>query len=287
MDKVPIAPTRKVGLEFEISDINTNLASSIVYEHFSQDYSIWKNIDNIYTKPDLDYSIWNCIGDSTIYNSDGSRCVVSYLDNNGSIKMIDYDSVEDMSKSRGAEIISPPSNDTDQLVNDLYSVLEKIKNNGGKISRNLDNALHIHIDASDLTFEQVRLIPRKCLQFQQELTKLYTFNGMPVPLYTIEQIEELESCIDIESYKKLYFTRHGVINYAHPGHRFVVNIGPWLKNDLNYKTIEFRAFSASENQAYTKSAIDLSIKLMNFLIYDIELTNVSKAVELIENTHHI
>jgi len=258
----------KVGVELEFSDINTYLAINKIKELFGYSVDFCSDYPSHVSKPILDYSKWNCVIDNTIKNSDGSKCSISYV-SDISLVPIPHSSGF-VKKSKGVEVVSPATNNLKLLISDTEKVIELILKNGGKISRNLDNALHVHVDARSLDFLTIKKMPLKILKIQDRLKALTTIDGIPVPTYTSKEAKIFYKSESLEDFYKKYCVgvdgKQRSIN--HYINRRIINLSPWLKQDLNKKTIEFRCFSMSTNIKYIEEAILLSLDIYRYLTDD-------------------
>lgn len=263
---------RLVGIELEISDINTYAAVELLYNYFDLDIKLWENLLGFPDKLKVSYDQWNAVFDSTIKNSDGSICMFTYI-NNGNQQGIKKINLKESSLlSKGVEIISPPTNDYQELavtINDLVNIMLQ---NGAKISKKLNNALHVHVDARDVSFEQIAKVPEKIYNIQKSLEKLLVPDTIPkVYSYTDDDLYRFS----LASSKEELYSEYMIVN-GHPDHplysaRRIINIKPWFVNSIENKTFEFRCFSATDNTEYIREAINLSLSIMDYLLYDISL----------------
>jgi hypothetical protein len=276
---------RKIGVELEFSDINTFEAAKQLSNLFHNDFSLWRDSSSNLKKPILNYSLWNFISDSTIKNTDGTYCLKSYIDDSGSIKNIDINSGLYRDRMSGIEAISPATSNYDKLFSDIGIITDLVLSNGGKIDRSLDNALHVHVDASDIGLDQILRMPRKILKVQNSLEKFFTKNGLMVPLFTEEDVVAIESSKDLDELYANYLTKQGFINVNHPWHRYVINLGPWILKDAEEKTIEFRAYSMSQSLEYIKECVFLSIDIFNYLAFDQDIVDLEDRTRYIESIY--
>lgn len=189
---------------------------------------------------------------------------------------------------KGAEIITPPSNNYSEVLYHLNNIINILISNNGSMKKELDNALHIHVDASDLTFEQIKEMPRKIYNIQDCLTKFYTIDGTPVPLYTKNDIYRLENSHSVEEFYKEYITLNNEeLEHKHNNVkcRRVINLAHWLAKPLENKTIEFRAFSATKNIKYIEECIYLCLDIMDYLVYDKIIDDLEERTGYIESLY--
>lgn len=275
---------RKVGIEFEISDIETYNIAKIVYKHFKYNFLKWNNRTNIIKKSKLNYNIWNVTSDSTIKNSDGSKCMMTvFIDNKLVWARPDHKNIW-----KGGEIITPPSNNYKYILYNLKIIIDILILKGASIKKELDDALHIHVDASDLTFEKIKLMPKKIYNIQNYLIKFFTINGVPIPLYTEDDIYRLENTKSVEEFYKEYIKLDGEeLEHKHENARCrkIINLIPWLINPLENKTIEFRAFSATKNIKYIEECIYLCLDIMDYLVYDKIIDDLEERTRYIESLY--
>lgn len=272
-----------LGIELEYSDIYCKDAQNILEKIFDYSFTEWQNDFKASSKQNLNYLKWNLVTDNTIKNSDGGICSVYSIENNEIIPIKTRD--DHILYTRGAEIVSPKTNDYKKLISQIKIINEEMLKNGAIIDRKLDDALHIHIDANNLSFEQIKQIPIKCLPIQSYLTKLLTFDGIEVPLYTKEDAELFIKCSSIDEMKEIYIAKEGNGQYSinHNLNRRIIDIGPWLRKDYPDKTIEFRAYSMSKNIKYIEECLYLSLDIYEYLINDKPLIDFEKRVDYIES----
>lgn len=274
---------RRVGVELEISDINTYLAVKKIYEYFNLDIDTWINLKGLPYKLEIAYDQWNATFDSTINNSDGSRCMFTYMDNGNQRGIKKQNLLEDSLLSKGIEIVSPPSNDYYKTLNILKDLIDIMILNGASISNKLNDALHIHVDASDLSFKQIKDIPKKIYNIQKPLEKLLVPDTRPkVYSYSLEDIDLLSRSLSEEEFYSQYMIVNGKPDHPLYSARRIINIKPWLSNPIENKTIEFRCFSGTNNILYIKECMHLSLSIMDYLVDDIKIP-----FDLEEKTDHI
>lgn len=272
-----------VGIELEYSDILCNVAQIELEKIFNYPFEEWKNSYSTEDKSKLNYNKWNAVCDNTIKNSDGSRSSLTYIEYG---KKMPISSKEKHFKySKGIEVVSPKTNDYKELILNIEKINTAMLSNGATISRHLDDALHIHIDASNLTIDQIKEIPIKCLSIQKYLTKLLTYDGIEVPLYTEQDAELFKKCDSVDDLKKVYIAKKGNGSYSinHYLNRRIIDIGPWIKKPEHLKTIEFRAYSMSSNIKYIEECLYLSLDIFEYLINDKPLIDFEKRVDYIES----
>lgn len=278
--------SKKIGLELEYSDISTKKAVEIVYKYFNLDISKWDDSRSVLDKISLDYSSWNAVSDLTIKNSDSSKMLSTYFED-GKLKRANPENLEERKKWKGIEVISPPTNSYQQLFSDIESLSSLLVSNGAKISRYLDNALHIHIDASDLNLDQIKKVIERSYKIQGSLKKFYTYNGIPVPEYTDQDIELFKTAETIEDLYRMYFWSDSRLSTTTNNAmvRRVINVGPWLYRNQENKTVEFRCFSNSYNIEYIKEAVFLSLDIFDYLLSGDLNFDIDQRTAYVESLH--
>lgn len=274
---------RLIGLELEYSDILAKDAESSLYSYFGYDFSSWHNCYYGTKKQNLDYSRWNCVTDNTIKNSDGSTCSLTYLDGDKIRPIVARDKFLD--KTRGIEVISPATSNYTKLLEDIDAINKLMLANGAKISSGLDNALHIHIDANDIDFDTIRRIPTRTLSVQDELNKLRTEVGIPIPMYAENEAAIYLKTDSPDSLSSLYTSlgNGAGMSINHYLNRRIIDIGSWLKNEKPLKTIEFRGFSMSGNIRYIEECIKLSLDIFDYLIGNSNWPQTVKSIDYIKS----
>jgi len=280
---------RSFGIELEVSDIKTIDVVNLVYKYQKINVDSWKDIYSVKlgNKPKLDYSIWNVVSDHTIKNSDGSICMKTYIANNGLLKNCSvFDGSKDRYMWKGAELISPIFNSVDNFKKELYKYITLLLNNKAIIKRNLDNALHVHIDISDLTFLDIKKIIPKIYKIQNSFVKFLTIDGLPIPLYTKDSIHKLISSKNEEEFWNIYRNMDGSILHPEASeHRRIIDIGPWFCKSKNFKTIEFRAYSSSTNIDYIVECVKLSLDTVDCLIKNKDMSWIEEKSKFIESIY--
>jgi hypothetical protein len=187
---------------------------------------------------------------------------------------------------KGIEIISPPTNEYNALLIHVENIIKIILDNGGKVKRSFDNAFHIHIDASNLTFEQIKKMPNRIYDIQDSLTKFFTIDGINVPLYTKNEIKDLENIDNKDLYYKRYKrVNDEVIRDFDLRGRKIIDIGPYFYKPTQNKTIEFRCYSMSTNIEYIKECIYLSLDIYNYLLNGTEVLDLENRTKYIESLY--
>jgi hypothetical protein len=256
---------RKVGVEIEVSDIRVVEAARLVFEATDRDFKTWEDRWGPYSKPKLKYDRWNVVSDGSLYNTDGSRCMWTYLEGGQMKKASSSKSSGDRDKWLGAELVSPATEDVDKLVSEMQMLINLLVENGATMTRKNVNAFHVHIDISDLEFENLKRWPRLIYEMQDTFDILST-KWKKRAFYTLEEIERLEQCNDAKKFWEEYRYIKGRIRHGNfDGHRRLLDIGPWFNVEKSYKTIEFRGFSATKNVQHMSSCIKLALDTVEHL----------------------
>jgi hypothetical protein len=275
--------TKLVGIELEYSDIKCSVAQDSLEKIFGYPFDNWINSYGSGKKEKLDYSKWNCVIDNTIINSDGSTCSMNYIQN-GNLEPI-MSKEDHLKYSKGIEVISPPTSDYKKLISEVKKIQSAMFENGATVSRYLDNCMHFHIDANNLTLEQIKNIPIKILPIQEKLDKLRAYEGILMPPYKKEDAEAFTKCNTVEELRDVYICKEKPGSYSinHYLNRRIIDIGPWIKKDFPNKTIEFRGYSMSRNIEYIEECLKLSLDIYEYLVNDTPLVDFENRVDWIDS----
>jgi len=278
---------RTVGIEIELSDIKVVDAARLVYESTGRDFSLWQDRWGPYSKPKLSYDVWNVVSDGSLYNTDGSRCMWTYVDEQGKMcKANPAKSSSNRQKWLGAELVSPALKDVSSLVDSTRTLVGLLVENGATMTRGNVNALHVHVDISDLTFENLIHWPRLIREMQDTFDILST-KWKKRAFYTEEEVYRLEECTDARSFWREYRYIKGSVRHGdYDGHRRLLDIGPWFNPEKSYSTIEFRGYSATKNIDYISSCIDLSLDTVECLRQGRVVPNLLERVEQMEKQYN-
>lgn len=255
----------KVGFELEMSDIKTADAATIVYG----DLLHWKDRYGNCAKPTLTYDRFHVMSDGTLYNSDGTVCMISYRDSEGRLQRANKsEGHPDHLKWKGAELISPAFDwDSAAEVADVFSRCEddyfpKLKKAGAVCKADLNDALHVHLDISALSWTEVRELLLAIVPVQWELSRLKS-EWWGYQLFRDEELESLRTAKTRDEFDARYMTIRGyrgglfLLPRWHDRIRRVVDIGSYLDPDRP-NTIEFRCFRAAMDTAYITECIELA-----------------------------
>jgi hypothetical protein len=259
---------RHVGVELEFADINTYRAAQILNNHFGYNHDEWQDeiFRSIDTTSVFDYSKWNFVSDSSILNSNGTYSARSFIEN-GEVIKADNRIEEHRRKWSGIEVISPKTNSYFKLFENIENVMELMWRNGASVNKSLDTALHVHVDISDLSFEQLKEIPRRIEKIETDLQILST--NVLNPIHSLELVNRLESCSDIDEFCIEYHKVDGgnyFKSFKMTKNRRVINLSPFLFRSQENKTVEYRPFAMSTSVEYVCGCILLSLEITNLLI---------------------
>ena len=259
-----------IGFELEMSDIVTADAAEIVYgnRELLPDYPYG------YVKPRLDYNVWNIVPDGTIVNSDGTKCMKSYIEDGKKLQASNGRLSPDRFKWKGAELVSPVFDDSSKIdYQTLETFLEKFKEYGAIFSGELCNALHIHLDVSKLTPVQVREIVTMIYLYQpylQGLSSSWRGSGQ----FSEEEIQRLWNTSTIEDWWQEYCTVNGrTLKPDRIGVRRFIDVGNYFNDIKSFKTIEFRCFKAVGTIEYVMDCVTLSEYLLHMWVQNIPPEN--------------
>jgi len=249
-----------VGFELEMSDILTADAAKIVYGNLD----LWKDRWGGYHKPKLDYTRWNIQSDATLRNSDGSTCMVNYMEDGVLKSASNSIKSKDRLKWRGAELVSPIiyPGELDQRLEEASQFLEQFKSNGAIFKPEFYNSLHVHVDVSDVDCDTVRSWLPMIWLFQKSLDG-FGNDWRGRKLFTPEEIDRLQKC-SLEEFNELYTTLPSgrKASFNANGIRRIVDIGPKFNPDKP-DTIEFRCFKSSDNINYIRACIEFCSSLVD------------------------
>lgn len=275
-----------VGIEVEMSDIRVVEAARIVYEYFGRPFSSWQDRWGPYDKPDIDYTQWHVMSDGSLYNADGSRCMWTYVDENGVMRKASSSKKSpDRQKWKGAELIGPATSDFMQLGYDLQNLVTLLHSNGATFTRKNVNALHVHVDISEVDFENLRQWPRLIYEMQDTFDILST-KWKKRAFYTEESVERLEAARDQKQFWDEYrFVKGQIRHGSFDGHRRLIDIGPWFNDSKSYKTVEFRGFSATSNVDHMLGCIELAVDTVKSLCNGSKVENLENRVNELEKSY--
>jgi hypothetical protein len=259
---------RCVGVELEFADINAYDAAKMLNQHFGYNFDEWQ--DEIFRSIDtvsvFDYSKWNFVSDSSILNSNGTYSARSFIEN-GEVVKADKRIEEHRRKWSGIEIISPKTDSYFKLFESLEDVMQIMFSNGAAVNKALDTALHVHVDISDLSFEQLKALPRRIAKIETDLQILST--NVLNPTHSLELVNRLEICNDIDEFCIEYHKVDGgnyFRSFKTTKNRRVINLSPFLFRAIEHKTAEYRPFAMSTSVEYVYGCILLSLEITNLLV---------------------
>ena len=247
---------RKVGFELEMSDILTQKAAEIVYG----DLDLWVDRWSGYTKPELDYTKWNLQSDGTIKNSNGTKCMSSYELDGKLHHARNGKKSPDRFLWQGAELLSPIL--TDDSWKEQFDVFVG-KFIEARATFNPDNqiSIHVHVDISDFTFDEVKMIPKLVFN-QQRALDLLGNDWRGRSFYTLHDVEVLSQAKYWEDYvHELCRDRRlgRVYEITSSKARRIVNTLPYFEHK---KTVEFRCFLPIPDTNYITDCFNLCIDLV-------------------------
>jgi hypothetical protein len=193
---------------------------------------------------------------------------------------------KDRYKWKGAELISPVYNNIKIFKKDLNIYLDLLIKNGAVIKRNLDNALHIHIDISDLSFYNIINMLERIYDIQNSFTKFLTIDGLKIPLYTKEVVQKLKKSKNKKDFWNIYRNIDGSVLHPEASeHRRIIDLGPWFCENKNFNTIEFRAYSSSTSIEYIVECAKLSLDTVDCLVNNKDLSWIEEKSKFIESIY--
>ena len=246
------------GFELEMSDIKTVDAAEIVYE----DLTLWVDRWGGYSKPILNYENWHLQSDGSIKNSDGTRCMFTYIDEDGILRNANSGrGSSDRYKWRGAELVSPVLDEKTEWKTTVDNYIKKFQEKGAVFESYLYDALHIHIGIPDIDFEEIKLWPRYAYALQTELNNLgNSWNGRRV--YEEVEVEALANAETEAEFLNILLRKNGkqIQPYVNAARR-IVNVLHWF-SPAHANTIEFRCFKSVPSSEYIEACINLCLYIV-------------------------
>jgi len=283
--------TGNIGFELEMSDIVTSDAARIVYgSHLLlPEYAFG------YNKPELDYSRWNLVPDSTIKNSDGTQCMKSFIEDGIIVKAKNNAKSPHRFKWKGAELISPVINiDVQEEVikyfGDLEFFLKQFKDKGATFSGELNNSLHVHVDVQTLSPDEIRKLVTH-IYFSQDILYPLKTDWSGSRKFSEEEMSRLWGSLDAKEFWKEYCTVKGKsLEPNRIGVRRFIDVGPYFSNLKNYQTVEFRCFKAKDDPIYILNCIYFSLWFVQTVLssdyfedYEEDLKNWVSSLKRMQN----
>lgn len=282
----------KLGFELDMSDILTVDAAQIVYG----DVSLWKDRWGTYSKPLLDYSDWNLQSDASIRNSDGTRCMVSFRDEEGKKRLANPSSIsKDRYKWRGAELISPAFEleDLPRIKVEFEDYIERLVHKGAIFKKYLFSMLHVHVDVSDVPEEEIMLWVQQIYNVQDELDLLGNSWRKRYKV-TPPELEKWKAVIpDRDRVCDLLIrTSEGEEKFwGHDETRRIVDISHVFREE-KANTVEFRTFAGIPNWEYIEACLELSNWLVEqwknkvpYIDYYLILREYTNKIKLLDNQY--
>lgn len=286
--------SRTFGIEAEFSDIKTVDAVRLLYELWGRDPKDWRDRHGAWAKPVLDYSVWNCMSDGSLYNSNGTRCMWTYLDpEDGKIKQAR--ATKDSPHRflwEGVELVSRATDNFPALLDELVGSAAVLIGAGATARPEHFDSIHVHVDLSDLPWTQVASFVPRIYEIQEFLDQLAT-PWTRKELLTEEAVQDLAdvqaSGCTKEEFWEAYRTVRVVrgrfkgqkitVPYDDDRQRRIVDIGPYFSAKKPYNTMEFRCFRAHENPEVMTDQVLLAKFIADALIDEKPLDFVKQAVD--------
>lgn len=269
-----------IGIELEFSDIRTIDAARIVQEDQGYLLSEWQDRYGPYGKPKLSYDRWHVMSDRSIENTDGTRCMWSYLDETGEVKPANVSKKSlDRQQWKGAELISPAVLEVEDLRTKLDYYLQEFKRAGAVSRRDLFNSLHVHVDISSLEWEELRVWPRKIYAIQDTLKELST--GWPkLEVFNVDHLDRLDSKSTFEDWWDEYLTYKGKKRFPEFDQcRKLIDISPRFNPNKSYKTVEVRCLTSSLDTDRVLERVEFARDLIS-RFYDSDIDKIRQFVQI-------
>jgi hypothetical protein len=283
---------RTIGLEIEMSDVKLIDAVKTVYALDGRPLELWEDRYGAKSKPRVNYSRWNVMSDGHIHNSDGSRCMYSYRDEETG-KLVQTGSSKSTIGRRhwkGAELVTPALESFEEGRETLSALLSELKNLG---AAGLPGTyIHVHVNVSDLPFEQIRDWTPSWMDIQDSLNRLRWHGPPPVkniPMYTQKLVDDLLATNSPDEFRRVYQTGpDGKLKTG--GHfkvRRIVDPTPRFDTSKSYNTIEFRLARTVLDINYINEVADLALGIVCELekYGRVNPVKVDQAVESIEQRY--
>lgn len=174
----------------------------------------------------------------------------------------------DGSVSDGGEMVSPPLDfDDPEQRGQVNRAIAALKRSGATTAQSA--GIHVHIDCSDMTGEQIACLARTFTKFEDILFRLASSGWRTIrpgsrsycrPL-TDEQVARLSRAKTKEQVEFAYYGSHGAAAYAGHGHgsRYhALNLHSWFYRG----TVEFRLFNSSLNADRIQAYIAICVALV-------------------------
>jgi hypothetical protein len=254
-----------VGFELEMSDILTKRAATIVYGDISEWHDRYDD-----SKPKLTYDRFHVMSDGSLLNSDRTRCMRNYTTARHIRPACASEGHPHHLRWKGAELISPVIDWDDQQARDsalgrAESYFKKFRRSKAICRPELFDGLHVHIDISDLDWDEVAVLPRRIRLVQDLLVPLATY-WKGISFFTYEQLLTFIPCQTQEEFWEAYKTVDGKTYLEGDDEvRRIIDVGPYF-DPARPDTIEFRCFRAALDVAYIASCVDFSIELLRKMI---------------------
>ncbi|WP_267716720.1 amidoligase family protein [Streptomyces sp. CoH17] len=257
---------RSFGTELEVGDLYLVPFAHAVQKFAGKDPADWQDRWGHAIKIKR-YSQWYVTSDGTLLNSNGTRLMWTYMDENGQIKNASSSKDADRSRWQGAELISPimHKSEIDDFHAELADLIDIAKKQGAIFSPELRHTTHVHVGAEDFTFEDMKklLISFKKASPWIEENLVPKNARYPVRWLKKHNMAAIEEAENVEQLFEAYRLRPS--GEAVPEDNFVwrkvMNPGPWMKWYLSNEkesapTIEFRCFPSTDDPGRIKNWVE-------------------------------
>lgn len=172
----------------------------------------------------------------------------------------------DASIGDGAEVVSPPLDfDNPEQRGQVNKAIAAIRSAGGRTDQRA--GIHVHVDASDLTPEQVAMVARTFTKFEDIIYRIATSGWRTLrpggrtycrPL-TDEQVRRIAKAKSHDQLVQGYYGRR-VVHFDHGASEryYGLNLHSWFYRG----TIEFRIFNSSLNADRIQAYIAMCVALV-------------------------
>lgn len=174
----------------------------------------------------------------------------------------------DGSVPRGGEMVSPPLDFDDPAQREQVTrAIEALRGCGA--TTDTSAGIHVHIDASDLTAEQVALVVRSFAKFEDVIYRLASSGWLTIrpgvrsyarPL-PIERVQSIARCKTEDALGTAWYgspNGHRYVSHSDETRYFGINVHSWFYR----KTLEFRVFNSSLNPERVQAYIAMCMALV-------------------------
>jgi hypothetical protein len=174
----------------------------------------------------------------------------------------------DASVARGGELVSPPLDfDDPEQRGQIARAFAALARAGATTSR--DAGVHVHIDASDLTPEQIGGVARNFTKYEDAIYRIASSGWQSIragastyakPLER-DKVEKLAKARTAEQIKRAWYgttDRWGTEGHGHGSRYYGLNLHSWFYRG----TVEFRVFNSTMNAKRAEAYVVLCMAIV-------------------------